>query len=126
ALASLLAPVALALRFGVLAPLTWAIPALRRPVAERYSALVVNLRYVRRVPLDLAARVQEAAACAVFWTAAALWWAGVLPVAAVVCWFVASAVVSGVNAVRTLAAHRYDQDSGEISMTEQLLDSCTI
>jgi fatty acid desaturase len=28
--------------------------------------------------------------------------------------------------MRTLAAHRYDQDSGELSMTEQLLDSCTI
>ena len=32
----------------------------------------------------------------------------------------------GINAVRTLAAHRYDLDAGELSMTEQLLDSCTI
>ena len=28
--------------------------------------------------------------------------------------------------MRTLAAHRYDRESGELSMTEQLLDSCTI
>ena len=41
-------------------------------------------------------------------------------------WFILSATVSGINIVRTLAAHRYDQDSGELSMTEQLLDSCTI
>jgi fatty acid desaturase len=125
-LASLLAPVALAVRFGFLAPLSWAIPALRRPVAERCSALAINVRYVRRVPFELAARVQEAAACAAVWTALGLWWIGLLPVAALVCWFIATAAVSGINALRTLAAHRYDQDSGELSMTEQLLDSCTI
>lgn len=41
-------------------------------------------------------------------------------------WFVVGAAVSAVNAVRTLAAHRYDRDDGEVSMTGQLLDSCTI
>jgi fatty acid desaturase len=126
ALASLLAPVALAVRFGFLAPLSWAIPALRRPVAERCSALAINYRYVRRVPIEFAARVQEAAAFAVFWTAGGLLWIGLLPAAAVSCWCIATAAVSGINAVRTLTAHRYDQDSGELSMTEQLLDSCTI
>jgi fatty acid desaturase len=128
ALASLLAPVALALRFGILAPLSWAIPGLRRLVIERASALAINHRYVRRVPLASAARVQEAAACGAFWAAIALWWIGLLPDAAFGCWFIATAAVSGINAVRTLAAHRYDHDSGEpaMSMTEQLLDSCTI
>src|SRR6202023_1817737 len=38
-LASLLAPVALALRFGILAPVSWVVPALRRSVTERCSAL---------------------------------------------------------------------------------------
>jgi hypothetical protein len=126
ALASLLAPVALAVRFGILAPLSWAIPPLRRLVTARCSALAINHRYQRRVPIGLAGRVQEAAACAVFWMSIGLWWSGQLPLAAFVCWALVSAVVSGVNAVRTLAAHRYDQDSGELSMTEQLLDSCTI
>jgi fatty acid desaturase len=125
-LASLFAPVALAFRFGILAPLSWAIPALRRPIVERCSALCINHRYVRRVPLAFTARVQEIAACAVFWTAAGFWWTGRLPAGAVGCWAVASAVVSGINAVRTLAAHRYDLDAGGLSMTEQLLDSCTI
>ena len=72
------------------------------------------------------ARVQEIAACAVFWTTVGLWWTGRLPAGAFLCWFIASAAVSGINAVRTLAAHRYDLDAGELSMTEQLLDSCTI
>jgi hypothetical protein len=126
AAASLLAPAALALRFGVLAPLSWVVPPLRRAVAERYSALVINHRYIRRAPIEVAARAQEAAASAVVWMAVGLWWIGWLPVAAILCWFIASAAVSGINAVRTLAAHRYDHDSGEVSMTEQLLDSCTI
>jgi hypothetical protein len=93
---------------------------------ERCSALCINHRYVRRVPLTFAARAQETAAFAVFWTAVGLWWSGRLPAAGFGCWFVVSAAVSGINAVRTLAAHRYDLDAGELSMTEQLLDSCTI
>ena len=125
-LASLLAPVALAIRFGILAPLSWAIPALRRPVVERCSALCINHRYVRHVPMTFAAHVQESAACAVFWISVAIWWSGWLPAGVLLCWLIASGAVSGINAVRTLAAHRYDVDTGELSMTEQLLDSCTI
>ncbi|MEO8256208.1 MAG: fatty acid desaturase [Acidobacteriota bacterium] len=125
-LASLLAPGALALRFGVLAPLSWAIPALRRPILERCSALCINPNYVRRVPLTSAARLQEIAAFAAFWTAVALSSTGQLPAAALFCWFVVTAAVSALNAVRTLAAHRYDLDAGDLSMTAQLLDSCTI
>ncbi len=124
--ASLLAPVALAVRFGFLAPISWVIPAVRRQVAARYSALVINHHYTRRAAVETAGRVQEAAACLMVWMSVWLWWTGRLPTAALWCWGIASAAVSGVNAMRTLAAHRYDQDSGELSMTEQLLDSCTI
>ena len=125
-LASLLAPVVFPIRFGILAPLSWTVPRLGRPIAERCSALAINHRYVRRVPIDASGRVQEVAAFTVVWASAWLWWIGVLPGAVVFCWSVASAAASGINAVRTLAAHRYDCDSGELSMTEQLLDSCTI
>jgi fatty acid desaturase len=126
AAAAPLAPAGLALRFGVLAPLGWVVPAFRRPIAERYSALVINPRYVRRVPIGFAGRGQEVAACAVVWTTAGLLWIGWLPIGAVWCWLLASAAISGINAIRTLAAHRYDRDSGELSMTEQLLDTCTV
>ncbi len=53
AVASLLLPVALAVRFGVLAPLSWVVPPLRRVVVERASALVINHEYVRRAPMDV-------------------------------------------------------------------------
>jgi fatty acid desaturase len=123
---SLFAPALFAVRFALLAPLSWANPRLRRLVAERCSALVINHRYVRRAAIDASGRLQEGAAFALCWTAVGLWWVGWMPAAVFVCWAAVSAVVSGVNAARTLAAHRYDLEEGELSMTAQLLDSCTI
>jgi len=124
--ASLLAPLALAVRFGVLAPVSWIVPPLRRMVRERASALAINPRFARRAPISAAGRVEEAAACAVVWTVASLWWTDHLPTSALVCWAATAAAASGVNAVRTLAAHRYDRDEGELRMIDQLVDSCTI
>ena len=127
--ASLFAPLLFVLRFALLAPLSWVVPPLRRFVKEHCSALVINHLYVRQTPIPFAGRVQEAAAWALTWTAALLWWTGRLPAAALMAWTALSAIASGVNAARTLAAHRYDHDeqaSAELSMNEQLLDSCTI
>jgi fatty acid desaturase len=126
ALASLLAPFALSIRFGILAPLSWFVPAIRRFVLRYASALVINHRYARRAPIGRAGLLQEAGACLVCWTAFVLWWNGRLPGSAVVAYVAVSSIVSAVNAVRTLAAHRYDHDAGELTMTDQLLDSCTI
>ena len=125
-LGSLLAPLAFAVRFAILAPLGWAIPPLGRFVTSHCSSLVINHHYIRHTPIGAAGRAQEAAACALCWIAAALWWNGVLPTSALLCYAVVSAAASGVNAGRTLAAHRYNNESDELSMNEQLLDSCTI
>jgi fatty acid desaturase len=124
--ASLLAPVAFAARFALAAPVAWIVPSLRRVVGERASALVINTEYRRRAPLDADARLQEAAACALVWIVGCGWWAGFVPTVAVVCWASVTASASFVNALRTLAAHRYDHDEDELEMVEQLLDSCTI
>jgi fatty acid desaturase len=124
---SLLVPVALAVRFGVIAPLSWVVPPLRRLTIERFSALVINHAYVRHVPIDRAALVEEAAAAGVVWGSILLWRVGLLPGAVFGAWLVVSAVASVTNAVRTLAAHRYDHDRGdELSDLTQLLDTCTI
>ena len=123
---SLFAPLLFAFRFAILAPLGWLVPAVRRFVDARLSALVINHRYIRQAPIDAAARAQEAGAFVVCWSAALLWWNGVLPASAVVCYVAVSALASGINAARTLAAHRYDNEADELSMNEQLLDSCTI
>ena len=123
---SFFAPAIFAFRFAILAPLGWLIPAVGRFVAARCSSLVINHHYVRQAPIDAAARAQEAGAFAVCWVAALLWWTGVLPTSAIACYAAVSAIASGINAARTLAAHRYDNQSEELSMNEQLLDSCTI
>ncbi|HKB09038.1 MAG TPA: fatty acid desaturase [Vicinamibacterales bacterium] len=121
-----LAPLAFALRFGVLAPLSWIVPPLGRFTRERASALAINAQYVRRTPFASGARLQEAAACALVWSAAWLWRTGRVSTALIACWAIAAAAASLVNAIRTLAAHRYDNDAGELTMVEQLLDSYTI
>ena len=125
-IASLLAPAAFAFRFAVLAPIGWLAAPLRRVIDAHASALVINTAYVRRAPIGRAARVEEAAACAVAWAGAALWYVGTIPTAAIGCWFAAMSAASFVNAVRTLAAHDYDNDAGELTMLEQLLDSRTL
>ena len=133
ALGSVFLPLALAVRFAVLAPLSWIAPRLRRVTVDRFSALVINHSYVRHMPIDRAGRIQEALAAAFVWTAAGLWFAGILPGAAFGCWYAVTTMASCINVVRTLASHRYDHDWPEsgpscppLSMTEQLLDSCTI
>ncbi len=125
-IASLLAPIVFAFRFAVLAPIGWLVPSVRRAVDDHASALVINHRYVRHAPIGASGRAQEAAACVLCWTAAALWWTGRLPDSAIWCYAAVSAVASGINSARTLAAHRYDNTHDELSMNEQLLDSCTI
>ena len=47
-LVSALAPLGLLIRYGVLAPLSAVVPALRRAVVERYSALSINPGFRRR------------------------------------------------------------------------------
>jgi fatty acid desaturase len=133
AIGAMFLPLALAIRFAVVAPLSWLVPALRRLTIDRFSALIVNHRYVRHAPLDRAALIQEAAAAAFVWTAVVLWLTGVVPFAAFVAWYLVTTVAATVNVVRTLASHRYDHewpdDSSSVAtltMTEQLLDSCTI
>lgn len=133
ALGSLFLPLALAVRFAVLAPLSMLSPRVRRFTVDHFSALVLNHRYVRHAPMDRTAHVQEALAAAFVWTAIALYTLHILPIAALAGWYFVTTVASAINTIRTLAAHRYDHDvpavddpAASLTMTEQLLDSCTI
>ena len=49
-LIAFLAPIGLLIRYGILTPLSLLIPPLRRVVIERYSGLVINPAYRRRMP----------------------------------------------------------------------------
>jgi fatty acid desaturase len=128
-LVSALAPVALLFRYAILAPLSALIPALRRTVVERYSALSINPAFRRRAPegafkaqwcaLEIAASLWAIALIAVVA-------AGIVPVR----WFVVFlAVASGVavfNQLRTLVAHLWENEGEPMSVTAQYLDSVNV
>lgn len=124
---AMLAPVALILRFAVLAPLSLVVPSLRRMVVERYSALSINPAFRRRQPEGAFRRQwlwQE--------TGASIWAIVMLGSVMVIGWrplLVWVAVFSGtavLNQLRTLVAHLWENEGGAITVTAQYLDSVNV
>lgn len=124
-----LAPIALLLRYAVLAPLSVVIPQLRCAVISRYSALSINPAFRRRPP-EGAFRRQW-----LWWEAAASAWAialialvvtGAMPLR----WFVTLLVIAGgvavLNQVRTLVAHLWENEGETMSVTAQYLDTVNV
>ncbi len=129
-LTSILAPVALLVRYGVLAPLSLVVPGMHRVLVERYSSLSINPAFRRRAPEGGQAMLWNRleAACSIWAvTLIVLVATGVLPLAMFV---IALAVSSGVyilNQVRTLVAHLWDNHEGEaMSVTAQYLDTVNV
>jgi fatty acid desaturase len=122
-------PLLLILRWGMLGPVSFFVPSLRRLLIERASTLVINPSYRRPLPQGkLATRwlVQEVAAALTFWgiTASTYW--GWIPWQWIVHWYVVATGILVVNQIRTLAAHRYDNDGAPLDVHAQLLDSVTL
>ena len=122
-------PLLLVLRWGVLGPLSYLFPSLRRFVVARCSTLIINVHYERPEPRGRAASRwawQEGGAALLVWTVAggcALGWISLYVVAQ---WFVVAAGVLVVNQVRTLAAHGYENAGGQVDSEGQLLDSINL
>ncbi len=116
-------------RWGVLGPVSWVIPRLRRWVVERVSTLALNPRY-RRPALQGrdAARwmAQEPAAGALVWLVAAAVVAGWISVQWLLQWYVVIVGALILNQARNLAAHRYESDGQPTDSLGQLLDSVTL
>jgi fatty acid desaturase len=122
-------PFLLALRWGVVGPLAFFVPPLRRSLIARASSLVINPHYTRpqpRQPEHLRWYAQETATALVFWIAALAVANGTVPFAWVCHWYVVSAGVALLNQIRTLAAHRYLNDGRQLTAVEQLLDSINL
>ncbi len=128
-LVAALAPVALIVRYGVLAPLSLVIPPLRRVVVERYSALAINPGFRRRMPEGDFARQWTRIE-----TACALWAMSLIAMVAtgVMSWrtfAIVLAVASGVavvNQLRTLVAHLWENEGEPMTVTAQYLDSVNV
>jgi fatty acid desaturase len=124
-LESLLVPVLLIVRFLLLAPFSLVSPAVHRSLAIRASAFCMNVRYRREVSEAVSRKIAR-------WEAVTLGaWCGVLALAAFrvlplrffAVWYLVSAVVSFINTVRTLGAHRYTSDGTPLDRDGQLGDS---
>ncbi|MGN6374829.1 MAG: fatty acid desaturase family protein [Sphingomonas sp.] len=127
--ASLLAPIALIVRFAVLAPLSAVIPSLRRVVVERYSALSINPAFRRRAPEGAFkkqwTRIETATS---LWAIAlvALVASGVVPLRWFVIFMLVASGVAVINQLRTLVAHLWENDGEAMTVTAQYLDSVNV
>ncbi len=122
-------PLLLALRWGLIGPLSFVIPPLRRIAVEQASSLVINTDYRRPFPTGRATVrwwLQEIATATVFWGVIGAWMVEVVPVSWLIQWYVVSASILFINQVRTLAAHRYINDGRTLTSVEQLLDSINL
>lgn len=126
----LLVPLALVLRWGLVGPLSYFVPPLRRAVVGYASTLVINPHYQRRLPDGRMAQrwhVEEAATALVCWTVAALIASGTITGWWLIEWYLLSTSILILNHVRTLVAHRYHNDEGEpVDLLGQYVDSVNL
>ena len=125
----LVLPPLAALRFVVLAPLSLLHPRLRRLVMRRASSLAIDAAYVRDLPRGRElrdARLQEAGAFAFGAGVLGMVAAGPWPAVLLVQWYAVAVLILLVNAVRTLAAHRYRNTGGPLPFLEQIRDSINV
>ena len=116
-------------RFLILTPVSFLHPRLRWWVLEHASSLVINPKYRRTVPTDEPHGSWIALEAAIFLELAVL--TGLL-LSGKVAWsifaelYVLGVAASGLNWVRTIAAHGYRNTGATMSFVEQIEDSNTV
>jgi fatty acid desaturase len=122
-------PALLILRWGMLGPLSFFIPPLRRWLIARASTLAINADYRRPLPRGKQAVrwiLQELAVALMFWGVIMSMSQGWFSFQWLVQWYVVTVGMLMINQLRTLAAHRYDNDGSRLDATAQLMDSVTL
>jgi len=128
----LVIPVLAVVRFGLLTPLTWISRPIRNWVHQHISSMVMDPMYIRPLPTRRVLRtirLQEVLCFLwiVFIVVRTFFPVGLIP--GELSWtFLLHAYLTGVfvltvNALRTLAAHRWTSDGQEMNFVDQLLDS---
>jgi fatty acid desaturase len=124
-----LAPIALLIRFALLAPLSLVIPPLRRWLVARASGLAINPQFARR-PAEGALRsqwiMQEVATS--LWAIGLLAFVatGVIPLKGFLVFLAITSGVTVINQVRTLVAHLWENEGEAMTVTAQYLDSVNV
>ena len=116
-------------RFLVVTPVSFLHPRLRRLVLERASSLVINPQYRRTLPTDERRGGWIAIELAIFLELAVFL---ALLISGQVAWrvfvelYVLGMAASGLNWVRTLAAHGYRNAGSTMTLAAQIEDSYTV
>lgn len=123
---SFVIPIIYVVRFLILSPISWVSPAFRDFVHRRASSMVMDPTYIRPLPTRKVLRIfrmQEALCFA--WTAgvATLLITRTIPIGFLLTVYPLSVMILLLNSIRTLGAHRYIHDGGEVTFLDQLLDS---
>ncbi len=124
-----LLPVALVLRFLLLAPLSLLHPRLRAWVWGKASGLTINPAFVRAPPAAGLRRgfiAQEGACFAWALALAALTATGAVPLRLILVGMAAAGAVGLLNQVRTAVAHRFRNEGDELTFDQQFLDSVNV
>lgn len=118
-------PLLLLIRFLLLAPVGWFSPSISRLLVAHASSFTMNLHYRREVTADLLRKVhRHSAVIWILWlSAVTLAMAGALPWRTFAIWLTVDALISYLNAFRTLGAHAYESGGEPMDRTAQLLDS---
>jgi fatty acid desaturase len=124
-----LLPVFGPVRFMFLAPWSWLRSSSRPWVWQYMSSIAMNPQHRRELPTPEEARqwtIQEVGSFLFGWTLAALMIAGVVPWVWLIKLYLVALVAMGINHLRALGAHRYQNEGAPMTYVEQLLDSTTI
>jgi len=119
-------PLVAVLRFSLIAPASWLVPALRPIVYRRASSLRIDIEHIGRMPRPHERRawqLQEAACFFLCVVVAVLVATGVIELPALIAWYAVLVGVVLVNSIRLLGAHRYLCSDGGADYLEQLRDS---
>lgn len=126
---ALLAPVGVAIRFAVLAPLSFLIPPLRRFVVAKTSGMVINPGFARE-DFDRARQApwlaQEIGAWFWSWTLLALVVSGAMPFRALTIAAAIFGLMTFLNQLRTAVAHYWTNDGAQMAPLDQFLDSVNV
>lgn len=127
----LIGPPLAVLRFGILSPIAWISPKFRTIVHRHFSTLVMDPTFIRPLPTKEAMRLillQEICCFLVCVGVAVIppVFLGRWPIQLVVQGYATGLVLITLNAVRTLAAHRWWSEGNEVSFVEQMEDSVVI
>lgn len=126
AAAAVMLPLFGPIRFGVLAPVSWLVPASRTWVYARASTIKIDLEYVGHPPRP-AQRVswflQELACFGIVWAVGLAIALGALPWMLLVCWYLLFVGIVSINTLRLLGAHRYLGNDSDANIVLQMIDT---